>query len=67
MYRTEEEKRNFLRKQKFQVQLGVMNAKVTCAGCGRDVLLRTAYRCFYCRLYFCWTCSKWHFTKPDIR
>ena len=67
MYGTPEEKRKLLTKQKLEVNLGTLNSKVTCAWCRRRVLIRQAYRCYYCRLYFCWTCSKLHFTKPDIR
>ena len=67
MYGTAEEKRRILRKQRLEVDLGTMKSRVTCAWCHRRVQIQHAYRCFFCRLWFCWKCSKLHFTKPDIR
>jgi lysyl-tRNA synthetase class I len=38
--------------------------KVTCASCGKQVnICDHAYKCFYCGLWFCWTCSKEHFKE----
>jgi hypothetical protein len=38
------------------------NQKVTCSVCKEKILLRQAYRCFYCSLLFCEICGKNHFS-----
>lgn len=62
------EKRVALRKQNREVRTGTINgAKITCGGCGKLILLVHTYKCYFCRLWFCWTCAGHHFKKPSIR
>ncbi len=34
---------------------------VTCPDCGRSPIIREAYRCVYCGVWFCRTCAQIHF------
>lgn len=61
-----EEKRVLLRRQNAEVRKFSENVYVTCV-CGRFIRIIHAYRCYYCRLWFCWTCAGYHFKKPEIR
>jgi len=47
-----EEKRASLRKQNAQIYPHRKNVKVTCI-CGRTVSIMHAYKCYFCRLWFC--------------
>ena len=62
------EKRILLRKQNAQVYPNRKQIKVTCA-CGRTVNIMHAYKCYFCRLWICWTCAGFHFRirKSEIR
>lgn len=58
-------KEELLRKQSRELNPHKKNIKVTCAGCKRKVSIVHTYRCFFCNLRFCWTCSGFHFVKES--
>ncbi|OGP87155.1 MAG: hypothetical protein A2031_08085 [Deltaproteobacteria bacterium RBG_19FT_COMBO_43_11] len=59
---TNEEKNELLMivaNQQFQVSQ-CRKVMVTCH-CGKKIRITSAYRCFYCGVYFCFLCAKRHF------
>ena len=60
-----ETKQALLRSQNAEVRLA-RPCTVTCI-CKKTVPIEHAYRCYFCRLWFCWTCAGHHFKKPEIR
>lgn len=58
---TDEEKRARVRAQ-FNDLKGENNAMVTC-GCGNSIPVRFAFRCLYCREWFCQADAEAHFGK----
>jgi len=58
---TDEEKRTRVRAQ-FNELKGENNAMVTC-GCGRNIPVRFAFQCLYCREWFCQADAEAHFGK----
>ncbi len=58
-------KEKLLKKQSREINPHRKNIKVTCAGCQKKVSIAHTYRCFFCLLRFCWTCSGFHFVKES--
>jgi hypothetical protein len=42
-------------------------SKMVGCPCGKMVKVENAYRCLYCRVYFCATCAEKHFGKSRRR
>ena len=61
------EKRVLLRKQNAEILPEGKQVKLICGGCGKIISLFHAYKCYFCRLWFCWTCAGHHFKKPCLR
>lgn len=45
-------------------QLAPCEASVTCP-CGRPILVRYAYQCFFCAIWFCQGCARRHFRTSN--
>jgi len=45
----------------------VKDGKTKCFQCRTLVLLEDAYRCFYCKHYFCTGCAERHFIRDKRR
>lgn len=58
------EKRALLKRQ--NAELGGTELAVTCV-CKKVVPIAHAYRCYFCRLWFCWTCAGYHFKERNLR
>lgn len=61
-----EEKRILLRRQNAEVFPNRFMIMLTCI-CGRKINIMHAYKCYFCRLWLCWTCAGYHFKKKQIR
>ncbi len=59
-------KRILLRKQQREILPDGNQIMLTCE-CGKRLSIFHAYKCYFCRLWMCWTCAGYHFKKKDIR
>ncbi len=55
------DKRVKLRKQYDEIYKKIMGIKITCGGCYKRVNFFWTYRCFYCGIFYCKSCSEKHF------
>ena len=62
-----EEERDIIRAKAFDtcVELYKIKTKVTCSCCNKKVNLDLMFRCYYCGLIFCNSCSEKHFGKRE--